>query len=338
MSDIVPIEKAIPAFALPENDLIKTLQASLYPGAHADSVKLVLGYCRAQRLDPMQKPVHIVPMKVKVGAKDDGKAIYADRDVVMPGIGLYRSQASRSGQHMGTSEPEFGPTKTLTFTDEVWEENDRGSRTKRRVEATIEYPEWCRVTVRRRLPTGEIGEFSATEYWLENYATAGRYTDAPNAMWRRRPRGQIAKCSEAQALRKAFPEFGGAPTAEEMEGKPLDADERQAAAPVAGGNEFMPAAKVEKVSPPAGAIDVDPETGEVDGATAVSPPEDATPASSKKAPSSGDLASAGMIKTVRSAMSRTGKSDSDFVKAWGFSPDELPNSMRNEVMSWARAS
>jgi hypothetical protein len=40
-------------------------------------------------------------------------------------------------------------------------------------------------------------------------------------MWARRPFGQIAKCSESQALRKAFPEFGSQPTADEMEGHEL---------------------------------------------------------------------------------------------------------------------
>jgi hypothetical protein len=41
-------------------------------------------------------------------------------------------------------------------------------------------------------------------------------------MWLRRPYAQIAKCAEAQALRKAFPEVGAQPTADEMEGKSLE--------------------------------------------------------------------------------------------------------------------
>ena len=42
-------------------------------------------------------------------------------------------------------------------------------------------------------------------------------------MWAKRPYGQLAKCTEAQALRMAFPEHvGGHPTAEEMEGKTIE--------------------------------------------------------------------------------------------------------------------
>lgn len=338
MDHIIPIERQIPAFALPEDQLIKTLGASLYPGANQDSIKLVLGYCRAQRLDPMQKPVHIVPMKVKVGKNDKGKDLYADRDVVMPGIGLYRSQASRSNAHAGTSEPEFGPPVEFKFTEEFWEESERGERVKKKREKTITHPEWCKITVKRRLPDGSIAEFTAFEFWSENYATASRYTDAPNAMWQRRGYGQLAKCAEAQALRKAFPEFGAAPTAEEMEGKTFDLDD----APTAGAterpaNEFMPAAKQETPKP-TGAIDVDPDTGEVQQGTAGAPTTDAPPATSGKAPATdGEVASAGMIATLRKTMERKGKSENDFAERFGVSLDQMPNAIRNEAMAWARA-
>lgn len=196
------------ALAMSESELLTVLQSSLYPGAAPASIKMVIGYCKAAGLDPMQKPVHIVPMW-------DSKARQT-RDVVMPGVNLYRIQASRSGQFAGMTEPEFGPDVNATIGGQP-----------------IVYPEWCRVTVRRLLPNGAIAEFTAREFWTENYAIKGgpEKSIAPNAMWTKRPRGQIAKCASAQALRIAFPEIASAPTADEMEGKPMHADDVAAHVP-----------------------------------------------------------------------------------------------------------
>ena len=193
-----------------EQDLIKVLQNSLYPGAAIGSVQMVLNYCAAAGLDPMQKPVHIVPIW-------DSKSKQM-RDVVMPGIGLYRTQAARSGNYAGVSEAEYGPDVTEKFGG-----------------VEITYPAWCRVTVKRLLPNGQIAEFSATERWKENYAVKGGADKsvAPNAMWQKRPYAQLAKCSEAQALRKAFPEFGSAATADEMEGKEIDMGAAEVVQPAA---------------------------------------------------------------------------------------------------------
>lgn len=187
------------ALALQEQDLLDVLRSSLYPGAADASIKMVLGYCKAAGLDPMQKPVHIVPMW-------DSKTKQM-RDVIMPGIGSYRTQAARSGDYAGVTEPEFGP--------DVSESLDG---------VHVTYPQWCRVTVKRRMSDGAVAEFTAREFWRENYATKSRDSAAPNAMWAKRPYGQLAKCAEAQALRKAFPEFGSQPTADEMEGKPMTVD------------------------------------------------------------------------------------------------------------------
>jgi phage recombination protein Bet len=177
--------------AMTEDELINILRNSLYPGAQTDSIKMVLGYCQASGIDPMQKPVHIVPIwDTKLGAM---------RDVVMPGIGLYRTQMSRTGECAGVTEPEFGTDKTETLGG-----------------VEITYPTSCKVIVKRILPSGQIAEYAATERWKENYAMKGgkEKSAAPNAMWMKRPYAQLAKCAEAQALRKAFPELGAAPTAE----------------------------------------------------------------------------------------------------------------------------
>ena len=198
MNSVAKVGENTPA--LTDSEFMQVMQSSLYPGASEQSITLVVNYCKAAQLDPMQKPVHIVPMW-------DGKA-KAMRDQVMPGIGLYRIQASRNGC-AGISEPEFGPDVTS---------NIGGVNTT--------YPSWCRVTVKRLLSSGLVAEFSAKEFWLENYAVKGgkERSIAPNAMWSKRPYGQIAKCAEAQALRKGFPEIGSQPTADEMEGKALHDD------------------------------------------------------------------------------------------------------------------
>ena len=197
-----------------EDRMIDVMRASLYPGAKPDSIRMVMGYCAARNLDPLRKPVHIVPMWVKEPGSDKG----AMQDVVMPGIALYRIEAARTGEYAGKSEPIFGPMLT-----------------QRLGGADVSFPAWCKVTV-YRMVNGQRCEFTALEYWMENYATAKRDTDAPNAMWKKRAFGQLAKCAEAQALRMAFPEAtGGEATAEEMDGKVLEprAVENLAAAPVA---------------------------------------------------------------------------------------------------------
>lgn len=190
----------LPALAMNEAQLVTVLENSLYPGASAQSIALVINYCQASGLDPMQKPCHIVPMwDSKRGAM---------RDVIMPGVGLYRTQAARTGQYAGVTEPEYGPDVTEAIGG-----------------VQITFPVWCKVSVKRLLPNGTIVEFAATERWKENYAVKGgkEKSIAPNAMWTKRPYGQIAKCAEAQALRKAFPEMTGSqPTADEMEGKEID--------------------------------------------------------------------------------------------------------------------
>ncbi len=206
------------ALALAEPQMIAVLRSSLYPGAAEDSIRLVLDYCRAAQLDPLQKPVHIVPMW-------DNKA-KSMRDVVMPGIDLYRVKAARTGQYAGCSEPEFGPDVTQALGG-----------------AEVTFPAWCRVTVRRAMAGGQVAEFTAVERWTENYATKSRDSAQPNAMWAKRPYGQLAKCAESQALRKAFPEIGSGPTAEEMAGKTIDAETFAPPAQAGASDDLLQAAR-----------------------------------------------------------------------------------------------
>lgn len=182
-----------------------TLQNSVFPGAKDESILLAVDYCKARKLDILKKPCHIVPMSV-TDAKTGNKNW---RDVIMPGIYEQRITAFRTGQMAGQDEPVFGDTVTF-----------RG----------IEAPEWCRVTVYRFI-NNERCAFSHTEYFSEACATTK--DGKPNSMWSKRPRGQLAKCAEAGALRKAFPdELGGVITADEVNEEPIN--QHSAATPDSG--------------------------------------------------------------------------------------------------------
>lgn len=288
--------QVIPALHMNEDELISVLQSSVYPGAKLESIKLVIGACRASGKDPLKKPYHIVPMSVATGKKDaKGWDIKEMRDVIMPGINDYRTDASRTGEHIGTSEPEFGPEVTEVL-DGV----------------KITYPEWCRVTVRRLCSNGIEAEFTAKEFWKENYATTKRDSEAPNSMWKKRPKGQIAKCAEAQALRKGFPEVGNQPTADEMEGKEID----MGAADVVGSTPSDPPAakapqrKSEKQQPqdeqkkPAASATIDNDTGEI-----IEPPQQPKPEAASKPQQDnqgGPVASEGLLKVVRTKLTAAG--------------------------------
>lgn len=179
---------------------------TIYPGANPDSVVMAIDYCKARGLDILLKPVHLVPMQV-TDARTKDKVW---RDVPMPGIGMYRIQADRSGNYAGADEPVFGPDVTEEFQDPYNQQN----------KIKVTYPQWCKYTV-YKMVNGQRVAFHALERWKENYATQSSKTECPNAMWRKRPYAQLAKCTEAQALRKAWPEIGSEPTAEEMEGKEI---------------------------------------------------------------------------------------------------------------------
>lgn len=181
-----------------------TLANSLFPGAKPDSVLLVIDYCKARRLDPMKKPCHIVPMKVKQGDE------YVWRDVVLPGIYEYRTTAVRTGLYLGHTAPVYGDVKEY---------------------AGVQAPEWCSMTFKRLGPNGLVIEFPVTVYFREVCNTKEEWVDKKrtgriiaNDRWAKAPFQMLTKTCEAAGLREAFPdEFGGEQTAEEMDGQaPID--------------------------------------------------------------------------------------------------------------------
>ena len=196
----------------------RTLIDSVFPSAKTpDGVILALSYCQARGLDVFKRPVHVVPMW--------SSALKRSVETVWPGIAEVRTTAMRTGEYAGIAPVEYGPTITKTFTGSVRDRNDR--ETTKTVE--VSFPEWAQVSV-FRIIGGHRVEFAGPKvYWLETYSTASPRSELPNDRWVRAPFGQIEKCAEAAALRRAFPEEASSYTAEEMEGKVLESDAPPAA-------------------------------------------------------------------------------------------------------------
>ena len=153
-------------FTTEQIDLIKQTVAA---GTSDLELALFLEVAKSSGLNPFQRQIYAV-------MRWDAKA-RKEKMVIQTGIDGYRLIAARSGTHMGTTDPEFGPV------------NKEG------------FPEFARVVV-RRLVQGHVAEFPATARWSE-YVQMGK--EGPTAMWKRMPHTMLGKCAEALALRKAFP-------------------------------------------------------------------------------------------------------------------------------------
>lgn len=181
-----------------------------YPGAKSvEAVIMALGYCQKRGLDPFKKPVHIVPVW------SSEKKGYIE--TIWPGISELRTTATRTGIYAGLDGAVFGQDITETFKDST-----KGNDGYDRKEITVTYPEWCSITV-YKIVAGQRCAFPGPRiFYKEAYGRLGKSL-LPNDMWAKRPRGQLEKCAEAAALRRAFPEeIGNEYSAEEMEGQIID--------------------------------------------------------------------------------------------------------------------
>ena len=171
----------------------KVIKETVYPGATDESALMVYDYCKVRNLDVLKHPVHIV-------------AIYDSKkkcmvDTVWQGISELRTTAMRTGEYAGCDETVYGNDITEKFGN---------------IEVT--YPEWAQVTVYRIVAGMRVAFHGGKVRWRETVSMTK--DGVPNSMWRQRPYGQIEKCAEAAALRKAFPEeLGNEYCAEEMGNK-----------------------------------------------------------------------------------------------------------------------
>ena len=190
-------------------DVAWRVLCDLYPSAETPEIILaVVEYCAARRLDPLRKPVHVVPIY--------NSKLRRRVQVVMQGINELETTAHRTGRWAGMGSPKWGPDETKTFKGQ--RDDDQGNTTN--VEVTMTFPSWCEVPV-FRLVNGRREQFSEPVFWIEAYGRAGFRSEVPNQRWSIAPRQMLHKCAKAASLRAAFPEEVGY-AAEELEDRDVD--------------------------------------------------------------------------------------------------------------------
>jgi phage recombination protein Bet len=150
-------------------------------GASSDEFAVLLEIARVRRLNPLLRQIHFV----KRWDKNKNRHVWSAQ-ISIDGM---RAVAQRTGRYNGQDEPEYGPC------------NSKG------------FPEWAKVRVYRkdwdRPAVGLV-------FWREYVQT--NKDGHPTSFWSDMPMNQLAKCAEAHAFRKAFPEdCGGLYTDVEME-------------------------------------------------------------------------------------------------------------------------
>jgi phage recombination protein Bet len=141
-----------------------------------EELKLFLGYCNRTGLDPFSRQIHAV-YRYDKNAADEVLSIQT-------GIDGYRLIAERTGERNGSSEEWCGYDGQWV---DVW--------------LSDEPPAASRCSVYRK---GCSQPFTGVALWREYAQT---YQDGnPTSMWRKMPAVMLAKCAEAIALRKAFPQ------------------------------------------------------------------------------------------------------------------------------------
>lgn len=160
------------------------IRDSFANGASDAEFAVLLEVARARRLNPLLRQIHFVQR----WDSEKHRMVWASQ-VSIDGL---RALAERTGLYQGQDEPEFvdNPDGTLKL---------------------------CKVRVYRKdWPRPAVG----VAYWNEYVQTTrDKQTGKtrPTAMWARMPHIMLAKCSEALALRKAFPEdMAGLYTTDEM--------------------------------------------------------------------------------------------------------------------------
>lgn len=179
------------------NDQVELIKRQIAPGTSPDEFALFLYVSKRSGLDPLSKQIYSVMRK----KKDKATNRWIEAMVIQTGIDGFRVIANRSGDYAGQDEPVWEYVKDLKSGDDkllrakvaVYKFDPRGNR----YVAAVGVAYWEEYV-------------QQADEWVPNPKDPGKDMKSgrqvPVAMWARMPHSQLAKCAEALALRKAFPQ------------------------------------------------------------------------------------------------------------------------------------
>jgi len=170
---------------------IEILKNSICKGVSNEEFEIFLIACVKTQLDPFMRQIYAVKRKAK---KPDGT--WGETMTIQTGIDGYRLIAERTGCYAPGPEPTYV--------------HDASGN----IQSATAY-------IKKQTRDGTWHVVSASAYvdeYMQTFVDKSTGEKKPMGMWGNMPRTMLAKCAEAQALRKAFPaEMSGVYTKEEMQ-------------------------------------------------------------------------------------------------------------------------
>lgn len=163
----------------------RVIEHTIAPGLDQNEMELFFYECKRRGVHPLDRL--IFPIK----RNDNSEGGAGQKKLTFQcSIDYLRAAAEDTGKYLGQDPVVFGDELPLS---KACPKTGAGHD-------DIMVPEFATVTMLRRSVDGDTIKVSATAYWREYYPG-----EKLGFMWRKSPRGQLAKCAEALAIRKAFP-------------------------------------------------------------------------------------------------------------------------------------